>query len=77
MSGEIGGANIRHGKMRLNNIIYRWLGNREYIIDAELSNYIIEKEKIHLNYEIRVFSKELEFIQRSLPLPTLVVPTGK
>ena len=54
VSGKIGDAHIRHGKIRLNNIIYRWLGNREYIIDAELSNYLIEKEKIKRE-SIRIF----------------------
>ena len=54
VSGEIGNAHIRHGKIRLNNIIYRWLGNREYIIDAKLSNCIIEKEKIKRE-SIRLF----------------------
>jgi len=54
VSGKIGDAHIRHGNLRLNNIIYRWLGNREYIIDAELSNYLIEKEKIRRE-SIRIF----------------------
>ncbi|MCI5137391.1 MAG: hypothetical protein D3922_03010 [Candidatus Electrothrix sp. AR1] len=54
VSGEIGDTQIRHGKISLNNIIYRWLGNREYIIEAELSNYLIEKEKIKRE-SIRIF----------------------
>lgn len=54
VSGKIGNAQILHGKIRLNNIVYRWLGNREYIIDAELTNYLIEKEKIRRT-SIRVF----------------------
>jgi hypothetical protein len=54
VSGEIGNAHIRHGKIRLNNIIYRRLGNKKYIIDAELSNYLIEKEKIKRE-SIRIF----------------------
>ena len=54
VSGEIGNAHIRHGKIRLNNIIYRWMGNKKYIIDAELSNYLIEKEKIKRE-SIRIF----------------------
>jgi hypothetical protein len=54
VSGKIGDTHIRHGKIRLNNIIYRWLGNKEYFIDAELSNYIIEKEKIERD-SIRIF----------------------
>ena len=54
VTGEIGNAHIRHGKIKLNNIIYRWLKNREYIINAELSNYLIEKEKIKRE-SIRIF----------------------
>jgi hypothetical protein len=54
VSGEIGNAQILHGKIKLNNIFYRWLGNRKYIIDAKLSNYLIEKEKIRRE-SIRVF----------------------
>ena len=54
VSGKIGDALIRHGKIRLNNIVYRWLGNRKYIIDAKLSNYLIEREKIKRE-SIRVF----------------------
>ncbi len=41
VSGKIGNAHIRHGKIRLNNIFYRWLGNKKYIIDTKLSNYLI------------------------------------
>ncbi|MFC1524441.1 hypothetical protein ACFL6N_06580 [Thermodesulfobacteriota bacterium] len=40
VSGKIGDAQILHGKIRLNNIVYRWLGNRKFIIDAKLMNYI-------------------------------------
>jgi len=54
VSGDIGNAQIRHGKIKLNKIIYRWFGNRKYIIDAKLSNYLIEKEKIR-RASIRVF----------------------
>ena len=54
VSGKIGDAQIRHGKIRLNNIVYRWLGNRKYIIDAKLLNYLIEKEKIKRE-SIRIF----------------------
>lgn len=54
VSGKIGNALIRYGKIRLNNIVYRRLGNRKYIIDAKLSNYLIEKEKIKRE-SIRVF----------------------
>ena len=46
VSGKIGDAHIRHGKIRLNNIIYRWLGNKKYIINTKLLNYLIKKEKI-------------------------------
>ncbi len=54
VSGKIGNAQIRHGRIRLNNIIYRWLGNRKYIIDAKLTNYLVEKEKIKRE-SIRIF----------------------
>jgi hypothetical protein len=54
VSGTIGDAHIRHGKIELNNFIYRWMGNREYIIDVELSDYLIEKEKI-TRKSIRIF----------------------
>ena len=54
VSGKIGNAQIRHGKIRLNNIIYRWLGNHKFIIDAKLANYLVEKEKIKRE-SIRVF----------------------
>ena len=54
VSGKIGNAHIRHGEIKQNNIIYRWFGNKEYIIDAELSNYLIEKEKIKRD-SIRIF----------------------
>ncbi len=46
VSGKIGDAQILNGKFRLNNFLYRCLGNKEFIIDAKLSNYLIEKEKI-------------------------------
>ena len=52
--GKIGDAQIMHGKIRQNNTVYRWLGNRKYIIDAKLINYLIEKEKIKRE-SIRVF----------------------
>ena len=54
VSGKIGDAHIRHGKIRLNNIIYRWLGNKKYIIDTKLSNCLIKKEKIKRD-SIRIF----------------------
>ena len=54
VSGEIGDAHIRYGKIRLNEIIYRWMGNKKYLIDAELSNYLIGKEKIKRK-SIRIF----------------------
>ena len=54
VSGKIGDAHIRHGKIRLNNIIYRWLGNKKYIIETKLSNYLIKKEKIKRD-SIRIF----------------------
>jgi hypothetical protein len=54
VSGKIGDAQILQGEIKLNNIVYRWLGNRKYIIDAKLTNYLIEKEKIRRE-SIRVF----------------------
>ncbi len=54
VSGKIGDAQIRNGTFRLNNFLYRWLGNKEFIIDAKLSNYLIEKEKIRRE-SIRIF----------------------
>jgi len=54
VSGKIGDALIQHGKIKLNNIMYRWLGNRKYIIDAKLSNHLIGNEKISRE-SIRVF----------------------
>jgi hypothetical protein len=54
VSGKIGDAHIKHGTMRPNNLIYRWIGNREYIVDAELSGYLVEKEKIERE-SIRIF----------------------
>ncbi len=54
VSGKIGDALIQHGKLKQNNMVYRWLGNREYIIDAKLSNYLIEKENIQRE-SIRIF----------------------
>lgn len=60
--GNIGNARIQDGKIRTNNIFYRLLGNRNYIIDAKLTNYIVESEKIRresirifLNYENNLF----------------------
>lgn len=52
--GNIGNALIQDGKIRLNNIFYRWLGNRNYIIDAKLTNYLVESEKIKRE-SIRIF----------------------
>jgi hypothetical protein len=54
VSGKIGDALIRNGKLRRNNFLLRWLGNTEFIIDAQLTNYIIEIEKIQRD-SIRVF----------------------
>ena len=54
VSGKIGDAQIKQGTIRHNNIIYRLMGNREYIVDAELSGYIIEKEKVKRD-TIRIF----------------------
>lgn len=52
--GKIGNAQIRNGYLRQNNFLYRWLGNKEFIIDAKLSNYLIKKEKIQRE-SIRIF----------------------
>ncbi len=54
VSGNIGNAYIRQGRIKLNKIIYRWLGNSDYIIDAKLSNYLIKKEEIKRE-SIRIF----------------------
>lgn len=52
--GNIGNARIHGGKIRLNNLFYRLLGNRNYIIDAKLTDYIVESEKI-TRESIRIF----------------------
>jgi len=52
--GKIGNARIHDGKIKLNHIFYRLLGNRNYIIDAKLTNYIVESEKI-IRESIRIF----------------------
>lgn len=54
VSGKIGDADIHRGKMEPNRMIYRWLGNREYVIQAELSGHLVKKEAIQRN-SIRVF----------------------
>lgn len=54
ISGKIGDAHIKQGTMRHNNILYRLIGNRKYIIDAQLSGHIIEKEDITRD-SIRIF----------------------
>jgi hypothetical protein len=54
VSGKIGDAQIRNGRMKRNNFLFRWLGNAEFIIDATLSSYIIEKENIWRE-SIRIF----------------------
>jgi hypothetical protein len=54
VSGKIGDAQIRNGYLRQNNFLYRWLRNKEFIIDAKLSHYLIEKEKIQRE-SIRIF----------------------
>jgi hypothetical protein len=54
VSGKVGNAQIRSGRLRRNNFLFRWLGNAEFIIDAKLSNHIIEKENIQRE-SIRIF----------------------
>lgn len=54
VSGKIGDARIRHGTFRRNSRFYRWMGNKEYIIDAKLSDYLVENEKIKRD-AIRIF----------------------
>ncbi|MFC1693017.1 hypothetical protein ACFL1R_05895 [Candidatus Latescibacterota bacterium] len=54
VNGTIGDAIIHNGKLKHNNIIYRLLGNKDYIIDVKLSNFLIEKEKIKRE-SIRIF----------------------
>ena len=36
VSGKIGDAQIRSGKLRINNFLHRWLGNKEFRIDIKL-----------------------------------------
>ena len=54
VNGTIGDAIINNGKIKHNYIIYRLLGNSEYIIDGNLSNFLIEKEEIKRE-SIRIF----------------------
>ncbi|MFC1585976.1 hypothetical protein ACFL5V_10550 [Fibrobacterota bacterium] len=54
VTGTIGDAVIKNGKIKLNHLLYRLLGNREYVIDADLSNFLVEKEEIKRE-SIRLF----------------------
>lgn len=54
VTGTIGDATIDHGRIRQNNIILRWLGNREYVIEANLLNVLIKEEDIQRE-SIRLF----------------------
>ncbi len=54
VTGVIGEAVITQGKIKLNNKFLRWLGNREYIIDADLKQFLNKNEKIKRG-SIRLF----------------------
>ena len=54
VTGTIGDATLAHGRIRQNNIILRWLGNREYIIEAHLVHALIQDEGIQRE-SIRLF----------------------
>ena len=46
VTGSIGDAIITQGRIKLNNKVWRWLGNKKYIIDADLNHFLNKKEKI-------------------------------
>lgn len=46
VSGKIGDAVIKNGQLKKNSLILRWLGNSEYIIEADLEGSIVEAENI-------------------------------
>ncbi len=46
VSGTIGDARIREGKVMLNNPFLRWLGNSPYLIKAKLDGEIVSEEGI-------------------------------
>ncbi len=54
VTGAIGDAIITHGRIKLNNKILIWLGNKEYIIDADLKYFLNKGEKIKRE-SIRLF----------------------
>ena len=54
VSGRIGDAHIKQGTMKHNNFIYRLIGNKKFVINAELSGNLVEGENIK-RYSIRVF----------------------
>jgi hypothetical protein len=54
VTGTIGDATIDHGRIRHNNILLRWLGNREYVLEAHLLHVLIKEEDIQRE-SIRLF----------------------
>ena len=46
VSGKIGDAVIKNGQLKKNSLILRWLGNSEYIIEADLEGSIVKTENI-------------------------------
>jgi hypothetical protein len=54
VTGSIGDAIITQGRIKLNNKVWRWLGNKKYIIDADLNHFLNKKEKIKRE-SIRIF----------------------
>lgn len=46
VSGAIGNALIDEGRVRKNNWFLDWLGNPEYVIEADLDGFLIEAEGI-------------------------------
>ncbi|MBT5539891.1 MAG: hypothetical protein HOK29_13255 [Candidatus Marinimicrobia bacterium] len=54
VTGAVGDAIITQGRIQLNNKILIWLGNKEYIIDADLKHFLNKSEKIKRE-SIRLF----------------------
>ena len=54
VTGSIGDAIVTQGRIKLNNKVWRWLGNKKYIIDADLDHFLNKKEKIKRE-SIRIF----------------------
>ena len=46
VSGKVGDATIKNGRLRKRSFLMRWLGNREYAIWADLDGFIVEAEHI-------------------------------